>query len=92
LNCWKGNFLGQHSTLVVVIEGSLINTFTVATKSKVKERVIIVTRLFIMVSSAMPVLVLLIITMWLIVAPVAGAATGPWSLVRRGRRQRLPLT
>jgi hypothetical protein len=40
----------------------------------------------------MPVLVLLIIMMWLIVAPVAGAATGPWSLVRRGRRQRLPLT
>jgi Protein of unknown function (DUF1279) len=40
----------------------------------------------------MPVRVLLIITMWLVVAPVAGAATGPWSLVRRGRRQRLPLT
>jgi Protein of unknown function (DUF1279) len=44
-----------------------------------------------MVSIAMPVLVLLIM-MWLIAVPVAGAATGPWSLVPSGRRQRLPLT
>jgi hypothetical protein len=37
-------------------------------------------------------LVLRIVTMWLIVVPVAGAEAGPWSLVPSGRRQRLPLS